>query len=171
MEDLLAEQGWTVSPHDELRSGLTTGARPCRSLLRVIIVPCSGGLRESGLRGPRRFGGAERVVKRADDRAHLVAGDAVEDRLAVAPRRDEPLKTQPSELLRDGRLAQLQEFLKLPDRFLARQQIAQDHQPRLVRERLQEFAGLLGAFRHLGEIQREAFRGFRKRHERPYVSW
>src|SRR5574337_1893432 len=96
-----------------------------------------GGSAESeSLSGARGLGGAERVVKRADNRPDLVARDAVVDRLAVAPGRDESFESQSCELLRYGRLAQLQELFELPDRFLARQEIAQVHEARRVRTRL-----------------------------------
>ncbi len=104
----------------------------------------------------RRRGTARRVaegaIEHADDRAHLVVGDAVVDRLAVAPRCDEPLQTQPRELLRHGRLAKIQESLQLADRLLSAQEIAKNQQARLVRQRLEKLAGFARALRHAIQV-------------------
>src|SRR5262249_20069169 len=91
---------------------------------------------------------AEHAVERIDDHAYVVAGEAVIDGLAVAPRVHEAVSAQPGKLLRDRRLAQREQLLKLGHRLLALAQYAQDQQSALVRERLQEVARLLGPCRH-----------------------
>src|SRR5208282_2508750 len=106
------------------------------------------------LRCPGRLDVAEGVVEHADYRAHLLVGNAVIDRLAVAPRRDEPFQAQPGQLLRHGRLAKIQEGLQFADRLLAVQQIAQDQKTRLMRQRLEKLGGFARACRHSVDIHR-----------------
>src|SRR5262249_23315949 len=85
---------------------------------------------------------AEHLVDRADDDPGLFAPEAVIDGLALAPGGDEALGAQPRELLRHGRLAQRQQALELAHGFFALGQNAEDHQPALVGERLEELGRL-----------------------------
>src|SRR5207249_9247128 len=80
--------------------------------------------------------------------------EAVIDRLAVAARGAQAVAAQPRELLRYRGLAQRQQVLELGHRFLALAQQVQDHQPALVRERLEQTRSLARVRGHAAEIGR-----------------
>src|SRR5262245_36361908 len=96
---------------------------------------------------------AEDLVHCADDDARVLAGDAVVDGFAAAPRRDQSVRPQPRELLRHRRLAQSERALDLGHRLFALAQDAQDHQSAFVRQRLEELARFLGLGGHAVEIR------------------
>src|ERR1700689_4738215 len=111
---------------------------------------------------------AERIIERANDRPRLVPGDAVVDPLAVPARRDEALEPQPRQLLRHRRLAPREQRLQFADRLFAVQEIAENHQPRLVRQRLEKFARLARAPRHAADVHIWlGLEGVHERHGRP----
>src|SRR4249920_209670 len=96
---------------------------------------------------------AERVVQNLDDVANLGAGQRIVDVLAVPPGLDETIRAQPSQLLRNGGLPQLEHLLDLGHRPLALDEKTEDEQPHLVRERLEEFARLARVGEHEVDVE------------------
>src|SRR6478672_1637759 len=81
---------------------------------------------------------AEHAVDRLNDGANVIIGDAVMDGLAVPPCIDQAVRAQPRQLLRHRWLSQRQHSLEFGDGFFALAQDAEDHQPALMRERLEQ---------------------------------
>ena len=69
---------------------------------------------------------------------------------------EQPLGPQPGELLADGGLPCAQKRLKLGDRAFAPRQVAQDHQPPLMPQRLEKQRRLGCTRRHFIGGQRRA---------------
>ena len=112
-----------------------------------------GGEGGSGLTRPRRRAAAlgflaEQGVERVDHPAHAAVGEAVVDRLALAAVVHKALEPEPRQLLRHCRLPLRQQTFEVGNRPFTRREVAQDHQPPLMGERLQELARGAGAFRH-----------------------
>ncbi len=89
------------------------------------------------------------------------------DVLAVAAGLDQVVRAQPRQLLGHRRLPELQELFDFGDRLFAFDQEAQDHQPRLMRERLEEFARSLRVLQQVIDVEFGLFRlaGQRGRHD------
>src|SRR3954451_1470916 len=94
----------------------------------------------------------KRLMYRTNYDAHILIGETVIDRLAVPASADQPVHSQPCQLLRYGWLPQRQTALDLGHRFLAIAQNAEDHQPAFVRERREKVARLSGLASHALEI-------------------
>ena len=71
------------------------------------------------------------------------------DRLAVTAGMHQPLRAQAGQLLADRCLTRAKPVFQFSHGFLARGQMAQNHQPPLMRERFQKGSGFGGAFAHL----------------------
>ena len=97
------------------------------------------------------FVGTEDGCQRGDDLDRRGIRDAVPDRLAVAPRRDNAGLAQHGEVLRQRGLRESERLLQRAGRQFARAKLAQDHQALLVAERTQEVCGLAGAGFEVGE--------------------
>ena len=90
-----------------------------------------------------RFAGrAERAMERLDHLAHFGPRQRVVDILAVPPSLDQIVASQPRKLLRHRGLTQPERLFDLGHRFFAGRQQAENHQPRLMRQRLEKFARL-----------------------------
>src|SRR5262249_51682459 len=86
--------------------------------------------------------------------AKLFVGKTVINRLAVTARTYETIEPQTGKLLRDGRLPQRKNAFELGDGALALGQIAEQQEPRLMSERLQEIAGVACLLHHLVQLGR-----------------
>ena len=76
-----------------------------------------------------------------DDWIHLKARERVVDSLGLAPRDDEALAAQLGKMLGQGRLAEPRQPFQLCHALLAVQQMAEDEQPVLVPDGLEELRG------------------------------
>ncbi len=110
-----------------------------------VPEPARGDLRAAR---PPQSGGAEAFVKHRHDAAGGLAFDAIPDHLPRAPARDDPVAPKQRQMLRHRRVADAEEFGKLAHRFLARAERAQNHQPVLIAQGFQEFAGRAGRAPH-----------------------
>src|SRR5690606_24255801 len=77
----------------------------------------------------------------------------------LAARRHELFLAQHGELLRERGLAHAERLLQLADAALALGELAQDHQPVRVRQRLHQAAGILGGALHGREVDGAGNRG------------
>ena len=78
--------------------------------------------------------------------------DRVVDGLAVAARPDDPVLAQECQVLRDRRIPELQRPCQFANRPLAIDQLAHQHQPMLVRQRLEKITRHVSGDFHLFNI-------------------
>ena len=115
-------------------------------------------LRPSGIRccrcvtSRRRFARTVHLVEQLDHPGSGLARDAVVHLLPDAAWLDEPAEPQACELLRQRRLSQRKQLLKLGDVSLASSQMAEDKQAVFVRQGLQQCARLLYRSMHFLDI-------------------
>ena len=119
--------------------------------------PAAPALQRRAVRPPARARGrtafspsrAVEIVEQADHLRRRGAAEAIIDRPGIAPRLDQCLAAQPRQMLRQMRLSHVEQPLQLADGFLALGQVAQDDQPVLVREPLEQDDRPCGARPHL----------------------
>ena len=80
-----------------------------------------------------------------------VVADFVEQRLGLAPERDQSLVAKPCEMLRQGGLAEADSRRQFTDRhLLVGDQMAEDKQPVLISEHLHQRGGFARVRGHVG---------------------
>lgn len=95
---------------------------------------------------------AMRLVELGDNDAHMRVRQVVVDGRAERPVGHKPRPAQPRKLLGYPGLADCKPQLQFRNRLLALQQGAENHQPGLVRHRLEKFSRLLGPRAHAGGV-------------------
>ena len=106
-----------------------------------------------------RRGLAIKIVQRLDHGPRFVAPEAVIDGLGVASCLDEPVMAQPSQMLRQGRLAQIDHLFHLADRKLALGEGTENEKATFVAHRFEQCAGLPGIGLEVGGVHAPEFTG------------
>jgi hypothetical protein len=91
---------------------------------------------------------AEGAIERRDDLDDIGPRERIMDALSIAARLDKIVRAQSRELLRHGRLAQLQNLLKLVDGLFSVDQQTKNEKTSLVRNCLKEIARLSRVVEH-----------------------
>ena len=83
---------------------------------------------------PSQFFWAVHCIQGLEQHQHIWIGHCIVDVLAFAPGGDQSFVAQHTELLRQGRLADVEQALQLADRVFPLAKLAQQQQAILVRE-------------------------------------
>lgn len=81
-------------------------------------------------------------MQKTDHSLDIRSGERIADLLRLAPRVHQAVRAKPGEVLRQGRLAEIQRGAKFVDRALLAIEIAQNHQAAAVGQRLEHCFGL-----------------------------
>jgi hypothetical protein len=122
------------------------------------VGPCGSGPQpqHSGLRRQRAkqpFGCPLHIVESLTD----IGRNSIVHHLGDLSGQNQTTGSQAGEMLGQRRLAQRDSLVEFPNRQRTVQQVAQDHQPLLVAERLQELRGVRGVRLH--DVRSERGRG------------
>lgn len=103
---------------------------------------------------------AERVVQSLHDSQDFRSDNRVIDSRSLAPRLDQPVRSQPHKLLRHRHLFDCQSLSQFGDRSFTIDQRAQNEQPLGVRQTAHQFGGLFGGRYHFLYIHTLEFKTF-----------